>query len=125
MQNAEGNAALRIVFDSEGNILNKDGYNIGKITSYEPDKTYAIRIEADANRNYFELYINGEKKIGRICFQKVNAFERVMFRTGERRYSPTIESPQMQLFDVENGGIPEKEAVYRIESFKISGENSL
>lgn len=118
LHDAKGNAALRIVFNEEGTILNKDGYNIGRIGTYEPNKTYAVKIEADADRNYFEVFINGEKKTGRICFQKVESFASVMFRTGERRYYPNIESPQMQLFDVENGGIPVKEAVYQIKSFK-------
>lgn len=122
IHDAKGNAAIRLSLNNEGTILNKDGYNIGGIAAYEAGKKYKIRIEADANRNYFEVFINDEKKTGRICFQKVDSFAKLMFRTGERRYYPNIESPQMQEFDVENGGVPVKEAVFRISSFTSSGE---
>lgn len=116
----KGSAAMRLTLNEEGNILNKDGYTLGRIATYEPNQPLKFKITADVDRNYFEVFINGERKTGRMCFQKVASFDRVSFRTGEKRYCPNIESPRMQEFDVDNAGIPVNEVVYRLYSFKAS-----
>ncbi len=118
LADSKGAVALRISLNKEGNIINKDAYTLGRIGEYNANKKMTIRIEANSIRNYFEVFVNGERKTGRMCYQKVNSFSRVIFRTGEKRYYPTVESPRMQKFDVDNGGIPVEEESYRIYSFK-------
>lgn len=120
LQDETGHAALRLIFDSDGVIKVKDGYNFSDVGSYISDMEYNIRIEADAIRNYFEVYVDGKKAVGRMCFAPVKSFSRVVFRSGERRYYPNIESPGMQLFDVDNAGAPIKESVYSIKSLRTS-----
>ncbi|MGF7140617.1 sialidase family protein [Roseimarinus sediminis] len=118
----KGNAAIRMFFNNEGNFMNKDGYGVNRNMVYEANRDYKVKVVVDLNRNFYEVFVDGERKSGRLCFQKVEHISRVMFRTGERRYYPTVDSPRMQWFDVENSGAIDKEAVFTIKSFKTSVE---
>lgn len=122
LQDETGHAALRLIVDSDGTMKVKDGYNFSGVGTYTSGREYNIRIEADAVRNYFEVFVDGKKAVGRMCFAPVKSFSRIAFRSGERRYYPNIESPGMQQFDVENGGTPVEEAVFSIKSLKTIGE---
>lgn len=117
---AKGHPAIRLIFNDEGQLLVKDGYGFDHCFDYEPGIDYDVKVIADTERNYFEVFVDGERKTGRMFFQKVNTLSRVMFRTGERRYYPTIESPRMQWFDVENSGAIDEEAAFFIKSLKTS-----
>lgn len=119
---AKGNAAIRMMFNDESNFMNKDGYGENRNMVYEANRDYQVKVVVDLNRNFYEVFVDGERKSGRLCFQKVESISRVMFRTGERRYYPTVDSPRMQWFDVENSGAIDEEAVFTIKSFKTSIE---
>jgi hypothetical protein len=118
LQDAKGTPAARVILNEEGIMLAKDGYNFGNVGEYEADREYKIRIAADVATNIYEVFVNDERKIGRLLVASVPSFSRVVFRSGERRYYPNIESPGMQRFDVENGGIPVQQAAYFIKSLK-------
>lgn len=118
MQDSKGTPAIRLSFENDGVLHAKDGYNTNRILNYEAGKTYRIRIEADAVSNRFTVFVDGQKKTARSCVAPVAAFSRIVFRTGERRYYPNIESPNQQDFDVQDGGIPVPEANFYVKSLK-------
>ncbi len=118
LQDAKGAPAARIIFNEEGELLAKDGYNYSRLLAYEARREYTVRIEADAKTNIYVVYVDGQRRTGRALVASVGAFSRIVFRSGERRYYPTIESPGMQRFDVENGGVPVREAAYFIKSLR-------
>lgn len=116
LQDDKGSAAIRLSFEPNGTIVSKDGYNIGRIGVYEANNLCSIKIEADTQNNNFTVTYNGKKSSSKMFLAPVETISRVVFRTGERRYLPTIEFPSEQSFDVENGGIPAQKASYSIKS---------
>lgn len=117
-QNAQGNPAIRIVFNDEGKIMVKDGYRMNGVVEYNANETYNIKVEYNVTTRFYTVYVNGEKKIRRQLFNPVTSIERIMFRTGEVRRFPNADTPTDPDYDLENPGTPVKEAVYMIESLK-------
>ncbi len=118
LQDAKGTPAARIIFNEKAELHAKDGYNYSRLLLYEAEREYTIRIEADSKTNRYEVFVDGERKTARGLVASVESFSRIVFRSGERRYYPNIESPGMQRFDVENGGIPVAEAAFFIQSLR-------
>lgn len=112
----KGTAALRLTFDADGFLKQKNGYRMKNIMSYDPNKLYSIRIEANASNRFFYVYINGEKKSVGLCFAPVHQFERITFRTGQVRRFPDVDSPTDQNYDLPLVGKPLKEALFSIYS---------
>lgn len=119
-QNEQGTAAIRLIFDDEGIFKDKDGYRFDRMIEYEAEKEYVIRVELDVYKRMYKVYVNDKKETQRMFLAPVHSISRIMFRTGERRYYPTIESPAMQDFDVQKGGEPDTPAAFFIKYLKTS-----
>ncbi|WP_265842511.1 exo-alpha-sialidase [Pedobacter sp. PLR] len=119
-QDAKGTAAARLIFDADGELSAKVGYRNSGIMKYEAGKTYQIRIELDMNKRMYNIFINGESKGTRLMFAPVASFERVVFRTGDVRRFPDVETPTDQDYDLKDPGTPVKQAVYFIKSLKTT-----
>ncbi|MCD0489350.1 exo-alpha-sialidase [Pedobacter sp. MC2016-14] len=117
-QDAKGTAAARLIFGADGELRAKVGYRDSGIMKYEAGKTYNIKVELDMNKRMYNLNINGEDKGPRLMFVPVSAFERVVFRTGDLRRFPDVDTPTDQNFDLKDPGTPVKEAIYYIKSLK-------
>lgn len=117
-QDAKGTAAARLIFGADGELRAKVGYRDSGVMKYEAGKTYNIKVELDMNKRMYNLNINGEDKGPRLMFVPVSAFERVVFRTGDLRRFPDVDTPTDQNFDLKDPGTPVKEAVYYIKSLK-------
>lgn len=118
LQNGKGTAALRLTFDADGYLKQKNGYRLKNIMPYEPDKVYQIRIEATAENRFYTVYVDGKRKSAGLFFAPVYQLERVTFRTGEVRRFPTVDTPTDQDYDVPQTGKPVPEAVFSIGSLK-------
>lgn len=113
-----GISCSRIDFTSEGYIGLKDGYRFKNMEKYVPGKIYHLNIKIDvANRN-IKVFDDGNEICLRMLYAPVHSIDRIVFYTGDRRFFPTPETPTDQDYDLKNGGIPVKEAVYRIANLK-------
>jgi hypothetical protein len=66
------------------------------------------------------INVNGEKTWNGIAFSPVAAIERVVYRTGDVRRFPHIDTPADQTYDLPNAGSPDREAKYTIGQLKTS-----
>jgi hypothetical protein len=117
-QDRQGMPAVRLVFDSDSLLKTKAGYRMSTICSYLPNQAYEIIMEFNTDTRFYNVYVNDQKKATRLFFAPVHTLERIMFRTGEVRRYPNADTPTDQNFDVENPGIPTKEAAFYIKSLK-------
>ncbi|SDM09286.1 BNR repeat-like domain-containing protein [Catalinimonas alkaloidigena] len=115
---AEGSAAIRLQFDPDGTFYTKAGYRQKGIMDYQPNQAYDIRVTLDTDQRLYTVYVNGKQETRQIFFAPIAAVERIAFRTGDRRYFPTADTPTDQMYDLPRAGEPIPEAVYFIESFQ-------
>ncbi len=117
LQDERGTAAVRLIFDNDGQLKYKAGYRNTGITKYEAGKALDIKIDYNTATRSCVIFVNGENKGPRIFFAPIHKVARVTFRTGELRRFPDADTPTDQSFDLKNPGTPVKEAVFNIKSF--------
>lgn len=120
LQDAKGQPALRLVFDKDGALKAKVGYRNSGIMNYEAGKTYQIALELDCSTRIYKIKVNGIDKGAKVYFAPIDAFTRVMFRTGVVRKFPDAETPTDQDFDLKNAGDKDEEAIFYIHSLKTA-----
>lgn len=114
-----GNPAIRIIFDSTGFLLVKDGYRYSKILTYKKEEKYKINIEFDVKNRAYTLYVNDQKKLyNKMFFAPVKSLCRIAFRTGNVRRYPNPDSPAIHQFDMPGAGERISNAKYAILYFK-------
>lgn len=118
-QDGKGMPAIRLIMDDTGSFKIKDGYFLSKISDYSANEIFKVKVDIDLDRNYYEVFVNDKKVKRAICFAPVQSIERVMFRTGERRYHPDADSPKTSDKDVENAGEKAAKAEYLIKYLKV------
>ena len=117
LTDAKGIPCLRLILDSTGNILTKQGYRNKSLGKYSVGETLAIKIEVNTATRFYSVTING-KSSNNICFAPVESVERISFRTGEVRRFPDADTPTDQDYDLPNDDRKDKEAVYYIHYLK-------
>jgi len=118
IQDAKGTGAVRIIFDEDGILKLKVGPKNNDLLEYEAGEEYQFRIEYDAENWEYALYLNGEQVTFRRFYVAVDDLSRVVFRTGDRRYFPTINTMEKKGSDLKQAGNPVKEAVFYLHSLK-------
>ncbi|MEG1586025.1 MAG: exo-alpha-sialidase [Bacteroidales bacterium] len=122
-QDATGVAGIRIFFDADGMIKTKTGYRNSGLMPYEAGKTYNFNVKiCNDDRNY--VITCNDRKATRLFFIPLASVEKVVFRTGEPRYFPTIETPTDQSYDLENAGKPVSNAAFALTYFTSGSENN-
>jgi len=119
-QNAAGDAALRLTFDSSGVFRAKTGYRSKSIMKYVANQAYHITIKANTDTRFYTVNVNGKDVLTNLFFAPVLSVERVVFRTGDVRRFPTADTPTDQDYDQPNPGEPAPPAAFYIKSFKTS-----
>jgi len=120
LTDAKGTPCLRIMFDSAGNILTKQGYRDKTLGKYNIAETVAIKIELNTATRFYTVSINGNKPSNNLCFAPVESVERIVFRTGSTRRFPNADTPTDQDYDLLNPDRRDKKAVYYINYLKTS-----
>jgi hypothetical protein len=115
--NAKGTPCLRLILDSAGNILTKQGYRNKSLGKYTAGEILNIKVELNTAIRFYMITING-KSSNNICFAPVESVERIVFRTGETRRFPNADTPTDQDYDLPNANAKAKEAVYFINYLK-------
>ncbi len=118
LQNVQGLPSVRLIFDEEGNLKQKMGYRLRNIMPYEAGKEYTIKLTVDASTRLYDININGEKETRGVLFMPTDGISRVMFRTGEQRHYPNVDTPvdTPNYDDVPFTGKSIPEAVFNIKS---------
>ena len=115
---SHGTACARIDLTAEGQMLSKGGARYGKVTDYEAGRTYHVRADISTTNRTSTVYIDGEKRATRMLFAPVKAVERIAFRTGTRRTSPTVDTPADTYTDHPEAERKDETAIYRIANVK-------
>lgn len=119
-QDSKGSPFARLTLDSVGNLNFKAGSRYKGILKYEASKKYAIKVTLNTETRMCTINVNGEKNWNGIAFSPVAAIERVVYRTGNVRRFPDIDTPADQTYDLPNAGTPDREAKYTIGQLKTS-----
>jgi hypothetical protein len=118
MVDAKGTPCLRLMLDSSGSIMTKQGYRNKSLGKYNAGETLAIKIELNAATRFYTVSINGGKPSNNICFAPVKSVERIVFRTGSVRRFPDADTPTDQNYDLPRADSRNKEAVFQIQYLK-------
>lgn len=114
----KGMACLRLILDSTGSILTKQGYRNKSLGKYKQGEELTIKVELNTTTRFYNVIINGGKPSTNICFQPVESVERLVFRTGSVRRFPDADTPTDQSYDLPGADNRDREAKYLIHSVK-------
>jgi hypothetical protein len=120
LTDAKGMPCLRLMFDSTGNILTKQGYRNKSLGKYNKGETSVIKIDLNTTTRFYTVTVNSNKPSNNLCFAPVESVERIIFRTGSVRRFPDADTPTDQSYDLPDPGHKDKEAVYFIHYLKTS-----
>lgn len=118
MLDAKGTPCLRLMLDSAGSILTKQGYRNKSLGKYKAGETLAVKIELNTTTRFYIVTINGGKPNNNLCFSPVQSVERIVFRTGGIHRFPDADTPTDQSYDLPNPNRKDKEAVYYMHYLK-------
>ena len=118
---AKGTPCLRLMFDSSGNILTKQGYRNKSLGKYSSGEMLSFQMELNTATRFYTVSINGKDPSNNLCFAPVESVERIVFRTGITRRFPDADTPTDQDYDLPNADAKTKEAVYLIHNLKTKG----
>jgi hypothetical protein len=116
--NAKGIACLRIMLDSTGAILTKQGYRNKSLGKYNIGEDIKLKIELNTSTRFYTVSINNGNPNNNLCFAPVESVERIVFRTGNIRRFPNADTPTDQDYDLQGADRKDKEAVYTIQYLK-------
>lgn len=114
----KGIPCLRLILDSTGAILTKQGYRNKSLGKYTAGETINFNIELNTATRFYTVSINGSKPNNNLCFAPVASVERIVFRTGRVRRFPNADTPTDQNYDLPGADTKDKEAVYQIHYLK-------
>ena len=118
LQNEKNTTALRLIFGDDGGLKTKAGYRMKNLMNYQPNHKYTVRIEAQTSNRYFEIFVDGKNVGNGLFFAPVASLQQIVFRTGEIRRFPNVDTPTDQDFDLRQDGKPVQAANYWISSVK-------
>jgi hypothetical protein len=114
----KGTPCLRLMLDSSGSILIKQGYRNKSLGKYNVGEAITVKIELNTATRFYSVSINGKNPSNNLCFAPVESVERIVFRTGITRRFPDADTPTDQDYDLPNADRKDKEAVYMIYYLK-------
>ena len=120
LTDVHGMPTLRLILDSTGKILTKQGYRNKSVGSYVKGRRINIDLTLDAASRFYTLSIDGGKSSNNLCFQPVAEVTRLVLRTGAVRRFPDADTPTDQDYDLPGSENKYKEARYLIHSFRTS-----
>lgn len=117
-QNKQGLPLIRLVFDSDGVLKVKNGARFSGVTKYEAGKEYTVTVKLNVATRSYTVKVNNDKESSeKIFYAPTDGISRIMFRTGEQRYTPNPDTaPDVEDYDdLKNTGMEIPEAVFNIK----------
>jgi len=122
LQDEKGMATVRLTFDTAGVLSAKAGARYKNFLKYKAGETYDIKLKLTTANRFYTITVNGKDVLTSLAFQPVANVSRIVFRTGDVRRFPDVDTPADQTYDLKNAGEAEKkEAVYLIKYLKTEG----
>ncbi|MGF1926243.1 MAG: six-hairpin glycosidase, partial [Bacteroidia bacterium] len=118
LQDSKGLAGLRLTFDSTGTLSAKAGARYKNFMTYKAGETYHISIKLNTENRFYTLKVNGKEVLTSLAFQPIAEVSRIVFRTGEVRRFPNVDTPADQTYNLLKPGEVQREAVYLINNLK-------
>jgi hypothetical protein len=115
---SKGIPCLRLMLDSAGSILTKQGYRNKSLGKYNAGEKLDFKIELNTATRFYTVTINGSRPNNNLCFAPVQSVERILFRTGVTRRFPDADTPTDQDYDLPGADRRNRESVYTIHSLK-------
>src|SRR5690554_198055 len=115
-QDSKGRPAVQLLFDSDGYFKTRAGYRLNNLVPYQPENNYHVEVELNTTTRFYQIKVNGKELGAKLFFAPVDAFARVVFRTGTQRYFPNPETPTDQDYDLANPGEEVPEALFYVRS---------
>jgi hypothetical protein len=115
--------AVVLIFDEQGRMLAKDGNQneIVTLKRYAANQWYDVALRFDQAKGIFDVSVDGQTLLAGAEFPDPTApLERISFRTGEFRTSPTLRDPKSPGEDFPNADQPVPEAVFCIDDVSVS-----
>jgi len=108
---AKSQIALRLIV-SDGFIKVRHGGGTANVIPYVPDEWYDINLSMDAQKKKFDIRIGPDIKLSELAFMMpVAAVEKILFRTGSLRRTPTYDT-ELNKDDVPGSEEPLKESLF-------------
>jgi hypothetical protein len=120
LTDAKGIPCLRLMFDSTGNLLTKQGYRDKSLGKYNTGETIAVKLDLNTTDRFYTVSVNGSKPSNNLCFATVESVERIVFRTGITRRFPDADTPTDQMYDLPYPDRMDRQAVYFIDYLKTA-----
>ncbi len=120
LTDSKGNATLRLMLDSAGSILTKQGYRNKSLGKYKTNEPIKFSVEFNTFSRFYTVSINDGKPNNNLCFAPVQAVESITFRTGNVRRFPNADTPTDQNYDLPNADAKDKEAVFLLKYLKTN-----
>jgi hypothetical protein len=115
-----GRRPVRIVFGANGRISAADGGTNADGGPYRAGAWHNIEIAVHAGDRNYTLLLNGKPVVSRAAFaEAAGSVERICFRTGEYRTTPTRQTDRYAGGDLPDPDNPVKAAVYNIDDLTI------
>jgi hypothetical protein len=118
LADAKGIPCLRLMLDSTGTILTKQGYRNKSLGKYNTGENLKVKIELNTATRFYTVSINNGNPNTNLCFAPVESVERIVFRTGNTRHFPNADTPTDQDYDLPGADKKGEEAVYTIQYLK-------
>jgi hypothetical protein len=118
ISDAKGSPGLRLMFDSTGSILTKQGYRDKSLGKYNSGETVTIKIELNTTTRFYTISINGKNPSNNLFFAPLESVERIVFRTGVTRRFPDADTPTDQMYDLPGPNERDKPAQFFIKYLK-------
>ena len=121
VQDAKGQPSIRIHFDADGHIYSKSGARYSSIGTYQAGQTCRIKLDVDCLHRSYTVSVDDGRPLTKIFYAPAASLERVMLRTGERRFFPTPDTEAETYTDLpEASSVEPREAVYYIYAFETA-----
>jgi len=115
---SKGMAGIRLTFDSSGTLSAKAGARYKNFMKYKTGESYHISIKFNATNRFYTVTVNGKDVLTSLAFQPIAEVSRIVFRTGEVRRFPNVDTPADQTYDLPKAGEMTKDASYAIKNLK-------
>jgi hypothetical protein len=111
-----------IIFNEQGRVLAKDGNQneIVTLMRFTAGQWYDIGVRFDQAQGRFAVMIDGQPVLSDAEFlDPVASLERITFRTGEFRTSPTTRDPKSPGEDFPSADAPVAEAIFYVDDMTV------
>ena len=118
-----GYRPVRLLFAADGNLKVSNGAKEEVLSPYQANKWHVIDLDVDVAAGKFDVAIDGKPGVTGAKFAEfVKSVERISFRTGSYRDTPTLKTSTDRQPDQTkpNPDVPEPVAVFHIDDVKIN-----